>query len=89
MASPSPVFRSMVDPIKFVKIPFTYFLGLAFITVLLVILTSSALICLSALVVGYIFGVIMTKKDPRWVEVLYARFLASDLDMKEERKYVA
>lgn len=88
MASPgSPVFKSMTKQIIFFGVPFSYALFAVVVAMFVFIFSSNTFMLIGIFLTLWIFGIYMTKKDPRWVEVIIIRFKVSDIDFSEEIHY--
>ena len=84
------VYRSLIDPILFLGVPYQFFIGLGFTVLILIVLTTLIVIPIILAIVLYTFAVIMTKKDVRWLQIMLIASKHHGLDYsKGGTKYVA
>lgn len=85
-----PVFRSLTDPLLFLKVPYQFFILSCIAGVVAVVLLNFRLMAIALVLALHIAGVLMTRKDPRWFEIVRLRFLRNELDFSQQgRRYLA
>lgn len=85
-----PVFRSLTDPLLFLKVPFQFFILSCIAGVVSVVILNFRLMAIGLMIGLHVFGIIMTRKDPRWFEIVRLRFLRNELDFSQKgRRYLA
>ena len=85
-----PVFRSLTDPLLFLKVPYQFFIMSCIVGVVSVVILNFRLMAVGLMVFLHIAGIIMTRKDPRWFEIVRLRFVRNELDFSQKgRRYLA
>ena len=85
-----PVFRSLTDPLLFLKVPYQFFILSCIMGVVSVVILNFRLMAIGLMLVLHIIGVIMTRKDPRWFEIVRLRFVRNEMDFSSKgRRYLA
>lgn len=83
-------FRSLIDPVLFLGVPYQFFIGLGFSILILIVLTTLVIIPVVLGMVLYIFAIWMTKKDVRWLQIILISSKHHSIDYsKGGTKYVA
>ena len=84
------VYRSLIDPVLFLGVPYQFFIGLGFSVLILIVLTTLVVIPAVMGVSLYFFGLFMTKKDVRWLEIILISSKHHGVNYsKEGSKYVS
>lgn len=85
-----PVFRSLTDPLLFLKVPYQFFILSCIVGVVSVVILNFRVMAIGLMLALHIIGVVMTRKDPRWFEIVRLRFLRNELDFSQKgRRYLA
>lgn len=84
------VYRSIIDPILFLGVPYQFFIGLGFAVLILIVLTTFVVFPMIFGAVLYLFAVMMTKKDVRWLQIILTASKHHGVDYsKGGTKYVS
>lgn len=90
MIEKRPVFRSLTDPALLFYVPFSYVLVLLMAAAMLMIYIRLYVITALIVVALWVFGAVMTKRDPKWLEILNLRLRRNQLNFsKEGKRYLA
>ncbi len=85
-----PVFRSLTDPLLFLKVPYQFFILSCIVGVVCIVILNFRLMAIGLMLVLHIIGIIMTRKDPRWFEIVRLRFVRNEMDFSSKgRRYLA